>query len=144
MGLFNLGKKRDEVKEPTCACNALVDEVKEEKGCCCGNNESQSSCCEGNTVTLETACCPEAVDGICCIKVLGAGCKSCHEQYEYAKEAVANLGLDVEVEYITDMEKVMAYGVMSMPAIVANEKVVSMGKVLRAADVEKLLHKIAL
>ena len=51
------------------------------------------------------------------------------------------MGLSVEVEYITDMEKVMAYGVMSMPAIVVNEKVVSMGKVLKAADVEKLIRK---
>ena len=59
-----------------------------------------------------------------------------------AKAAVKALGLPVEVEYITDMEKVMGYGVMSMPAIVVNEKVVSMGKVLKAADVEKLLHKL--
>lgn len=82
------------------------------------------------------------VDGICCIKVLGAGCKTCHEQFEYAKEAVKNMGLSVEVEYITDMTKVMEYGVMSMPALVVNEKVVSMGKVLKAADVEKLMHKL--
>ena len=82
------------------------------------------------------------MDGICCVKVLGAGCKSCHEQYENAKTAVKAMGLSVEVEYITDMEKVMAYGVMSMPAIVVNEQVVSMGKVLKAADVEKLLHRL--
>lgn len=59
------------------------------------------------------------------IKVLGAGCKSCHEQHENVKKAVANMKLDAEVEYITDMEKVMSYGVMSMPAIVVNEQVVS-------------------
>ena len=87
-------------------------------------------------------CCGAPVDGICCIKVLGAGCKSCHEQYENAKAAVRAMNLNLEVEYITDMEKVMAYGVMSMPAIVVNDKVVSMGKVLKAADVEKLLHKL--
>lgn len=87
-------------------------------------------------------CCGEAVNGICCIKVLGAGCKSCHEQYENAKAAVQAMGLSVEVEYVTDMEKVMGYGVMSMPAIVVNEKVVSMGKVLKAADVEKLFHEL--
>ena len=76
------------------------------------------------------------------IKVLGAGCKSCHEMYENTKEAVKNAGLSVEVEYITDMEKVMGYGVMSMPGLVVNEKVVSMGKVLKAADVEKLLEAL--
>ena len=86
--------------------------------------------------------CGCSAESLCCIKVLGAGCKSCHEQYENAKAAVKTMGLPVEVEYITDMQKVMEYGVMSMPALVVNEKVVSMGKVLKAADVEKLLHKL--
>lgn len=79
--------------------------------------------------------------GIRSVKVLGAGCKSCHQQYEYAKEAVKNMGLAVEVEYITDMAKIMEYGVMSMPALVVNEKVVSTGKVLKAEDVEKRLRQ---
>ena len=82
------------------------------------------------------------MEGICCVKVLGAGCKTCREQYENAKTAVAALGLNIEVEYITDTEKVMEYGVMSMPAIVVNDKVVSMGKLLKAAEVEKLLRKL--
>ena len=75
------------------------------------------------------------------IKVLGAGCKSCHEMYENTRKAVKDAGIDVEVEYVTDMEKIMAYGIMSMPGLVVNEKVVSAGKVLKAADVEKLLHE---
>lgn len=94
-----------------------------------------------NSGAAET-CCGETVTGICCIKVLGAGCKSCHEQYENTKNAVAEMGLNIEVEYITDMEKVMAYGVMSMPALVVNEKVVSMGKVLKPSDIEKLLRNV--
>lgn len=73
------------------------------------------------------------------IKVLGSGCKSCHALLEASKEAVRNMGLSTELEYVTDMEKVMEYGVMSMPALVINEKVVSMGRVLKAAEVEKLL-----
>ena len=52
------------------------------------------------------------------------------------------MNLDAEIEYITDMEKVMNYGVMSMPAIVVNEQVVSMGKVLKASQVEELLKKL--
>lgn len=125
MGLFNFGKKKEE-QEP--ACNSPV----EESCCCCGSNpadaETKSCCCNGEG------------ESVVSIKVLGAGCKSCHEFYENTKEAVKNAGLSVEVEYITDMEKVMGYGIMSMPALVVNEKVVSMGKVLKAADVEKLLH----
>ena len=123
MALFNFGKKKEEEKKaPTCACN-----------CECPTSEAEK---------ITNDCCPEARDGICCIKVLGSGCKSCHEQYENAKEAVKSMGLSVEVEYITDMQKVMEYGVMSMPALVVNEKVVVMGKVLKSADVEKLLHKL--
>ena len=123
MSLFHFGKKKkEEKKAPACACN-------------CG-------CPSGEVSEITSDCCSEAKDGICCIKVLGAGCKSCHEQYEYAKEAVKTMGLSVEVEYITDMQKVMEYGVMSMPALVVNEKVVSMGKVLKASEVEKLLRKL--
>jgi small redox-active disulfide protein 2 len=122
MALFGFDKKKKEKQTPDCTCN-------------CG-------CPTEKSAEIANECCGEAVDAICCIKVLGAGCASCHQQYEYAKEAVKNMGLDIEVEYITDMAKVIEYGVMSMPALVVNEKVVSMGKVLKTADVERLLHKI--
>ena len=46
------------------------------------------------------------------------------------------------MEYITDLSKVVEYGVMSMPAIVVNERVASMGKVLKSAEVEALLKKV--
>lgn len=121
MSLFHFGKKKEEKNASACACT-----------CGCQTSEARE---------IANDCCPEAKDGICCIKVLGAGCKSCHELYENAKEAVKAMGLSVEVEYITDMQKVMEYGVMSMPAVVVNENVVSTGKVLKAADVEKLLRK---
>ncbi len=131
MALFNFGKK-EEKKAPACCCS-FESKVEEITSCCCGSAPKAEE--------ITPCCCGKPVEGICCIKVLGAGCKSCHEQYEYAKKAVSNLGLGIEVEYITDMEKVMEYGVMSMPAIVVNEKVVSVGKVLKSADVEKLLKK---
>lgn len=129
-GLFR-GKK----SSGCCNMEIVEDNSTETQTCDCG-------CCSSETDETTENCCVEAADSICCIKVLGAGCKSCHEQYENAKEAVKAIGLSVEVEYITDMQKVMEYGVMSVPAIVVNEKVVSMGKVLKSADVEKLLHKL--
>ena len=112
MSLF--GKKKENAKQPSCCCNGT---------------------CESAEVK------PVAVDGKSSIKVLGAGCKSCQMQYENVKEAVANLGIDVEVEYITDMEKVMSYGVMSMPAVVVNGQIVSMGKVLKTSEIVKLLQQ---
>ena len=116
MSLFGFDKKKEEGKQVSA--------------CCCAGQPG------------ENPCCGDANGGIVSIKVLGAGCKSCHEQYENAKAAVKAMGLNVYVEYITDMEKVMRYGAMSMPAIVVDEKVVSMGKVLKVVDVEKLLHRL--
>ena len=117
MSLFGFGKKKEEKEIPACCCGSTGQA--EESACCCAADSSVSN-----------------------IRVLGAGCTSCHEQYENAMAAVRAMGLNLEVEYITDMERVMEYGVMSMPAIVVNDKVVSMGKVLKAADVEKLLRKL--
>jgi len=122
MALFNFGKKKEKTTAPACTCSG--------------------SCATGEATEVVNTCCGEAVNGICCIKVLGAGCKNCHALLEASREAVKNMGMSVEVEYVTDMEKIMEYGVMSMPALVVNEKVVSMGKVLKVADVEKLLHKL--
>lgn len=133
MALFNFGKKKENEKEPTCACNVTVDEVKTES-CCCGGESSDAE--------PENCGCVDASKGIQNIKVLGAGCKSCHEMYENTKKAVEAMGIDVKIEYVTDMEKVMTYGIMSMPGLVVNEKVVSMDKVLKPADIEKLLHKL--
>ena len=73
------------------------------------------------------------------IKVFGGGCKSCEALLKSVKEAVANKEVYAEVEYITDMEKIMNYGVMSTPALMIDDKIVSAGKVLRAKDIEKLL-----
>lgn len=87
-----------------------------------------------------TTCCCGTNEG-CNIKVLGGGCRSCHELHENVKAAVANMGLDATVEYITDMEIVMSYGAMSMPVVVLNEEVVSMGKVLKADEVEAILRQ---
>lgn len=121
MSLF--GKKKEETMVPACAC--------------------KSGCSTSEVTEIATAgvCCGRAVDGICCVKILGSGCRSCHELYENTRQALRDMGLAIEMEYITDLEKVMAYGVMSMPALVVNEQVVSMGKALKAVDVEKLLHR---
>lgn len=110
-------------------------EIVEEKG------EQPSDCGCPSGEAEENECCSGESGGICCIKVLGSGCKNCHALLESTKEAVKAMGLDIEVGYVTDMEEVTKYGVMSMPALVVNEKVASMGKVLKAAEVEKLLRK---
>lgn len=101
------------------------------------NAEEQKACCNGTgAIAAET----ERTAEITGIAVLGGGCKSCHKLYENAKKAVEELGLSVTVEYITDLEKVMEYGVMSMPALAVNGKAVSMGKVLKPDEIKVLLR----
>ena len=111
MSPFGFGKKKEEYQTPVCGCGSASE-------------GTATPCCAGSVAS---------------VKVLGAGCKACHTQYENVKAAVQTLGLQVEVEYITDMEKVMAYGVMSMPVIVINGQVAASGRVLKPAEVEKLL-----
>lgn len=76
------------------------------------------------------------------IKVLGSGCARCHQLSENTKEAVKSLGLAVSVEYVTDMQKIMAYNIVSTPALVVNEKVIASGRLLDADEVESLLLKM--
>ena len=73
------------------------------------------------------------------IKVLGGGCCKCENLLEAVKEAVADKGINAEIEYITDMAKIMEYGIMSTPALMVDNKVVSMGRVLKAKEVLKYL-----
>lgn len=73
------------------------------------------------------------------IKVLGGGCCKCENLLEAVKEAVAEKGGDAEIEYITDMARIMEYGIMSTPALMIDNKIVSMGRVLKAKEVLRLI-----
>ena len=73
------------------------------------------------------------------IKVLGGGCSRCESLLAAAQEAVAEKGVEAEIEYITDMASIMEYGIMSTPALMIDNKIVSMGRVLKAKDIIKLL-----
>ena len=74
------------------------------------------------------------------IRVLGGGCKSCEALLTAAREAVAQTGAEADIEYVTDMERIVNYGVMSMPALMIDGKVVSAGKVLKAKDVIRFIR----
>lgn len=73
------------------------------------------------------------------IKILGTGCKNCENLTKNAKEALAEAGVEAEILKVTDFMDIAAYGVMSTPGLVVDEKVVSQGKVLKAKDIKKLL-----
>lgn len=73
------------------------------------------------------------------IKILGTGCTSCKKLEENAKTAVKALGLDATIEKVEDVQKIIGYGVMKTPALVVDEQVKSMGKVLSPDEIKKFL-----
>lgn len=80
-------------------------------------------------------------EALYCIKVLGTGCKTCHELYENAVAAAKKKGLKTKVEYVTDLQEIARHGIMSTPALMMNDKVISAGKLLKTDEVERLLEK---
>ena len=75
------------------------------------------------------------------IKVYGSGCKGCQTLHQNVIDALAEMNISADLQYITDMQKIMEAGIMSMPALSVNDKIVSAGKVLSVIDVKKFLEK---
>ncbi len=73
------------------------------------------------------------------IKILGSNCVKCESLLKNARQAVEQLGLGIEVNKETDVNKIVAYGVMTIPALVIDEKVVSVGKALSVEKVVELI-----
>ena len=63
------------------------------------------------------------------IKVLGPGCPKCQATEKNVKEAVADSGLDVQVDKVTDLMEIARYGVLGTPAVVVDGEVKSVGKI---------------
>jgi len=61
------------------------------------------------------------------IQVLGSGCPTCKNLYELTKTAVKELDIDAEVEYSTDISKIIELGVMESPVITINGKIALLG-----------------
>jgi len=76
------------------------------------------------------------------VKILGTGCKNCETLADNTKVALKETGLDAEIIKVTDFQEIMAYGVMSTPALVIDEKVVSFGKVLKPKEIVQILDKV--
>lgn len=73
------------------------------------------------------------------IKILGGGCAKCNELEAVVVSALAQLGMDTEVCHVTDFAEIAAYGVMTTPALVIDEKVVCYGRVLKTEEAVNLI-----
>ena len=73
------------------------------------------------------------------IQILGTGCPKCKKLAENAEAAVKELGIDFEVEKVTDINEIMGFGVMMTPALAIDGEVKSVGKVLSQDEISKIL-----
>ena len=74
------------------------------------------------------------------IKILGAGCAKCNKLTENTEAVAKELGLDYEVEKITDMMRFAEFGVMITPALVVDGEVKAAGSIPKPEELKKLLQ----
>jgi len=73
------------------------------------------------------------------IKILGMGCASCKTLYELVEESAKELNIEATFEKVEDIKQIMTYGVMSVPALVINEKVKVFGRVPKKEEIKKYI-----
>ena len=73
------------------------------------------------------------------IEVLGTGCAKCRTLYENVKKAVEESGKSAEIIKIEEIQKIMAYGVMSTPALVVDGVVKFSGRTASVAEIKEVL-----
>ncbi len=74
------------------------------------------------------------------IQVLGTGCPKCKKLVDNAEAAAKELGIDVELEKVTDINRIMAFGVMMTPALVVDGEVKFAGRLPSAEDIKQMLQ----
>ena len=76
------------------------------------------------------------------IKVLGSGCLNCKRLEKLARAAVAELGIGADIIKVQEFDQIMAYDIVSTPALVVDEEVVVSGRVPRVDEIVALLQKV--
>ncbi len=75
------------------------------------------------------------------IEVFGSGCANCRKLYEITKQAAAELGLQDDVTYVTDVGKIVEMGLMSSPVLAINGKPVLVGSLAGIDKIKTLLSE---
>ncbi len=108
-----------------------------------GKKNNDKNCSRSLTANhnIETAAQSEVLKSHSGIKVLGSGCAKCRALEDAVRAAMLELGIEEEVEHVTDFIEIASYGVMTTPALVVNGKVLSYGKVLLKDEAKALIAK---
>ena len=73
------------------------------------------------------------------IEILGTGCPNCKKLEENTRKAVENKNIKATITKVTEIDKIIGYGVMSTPALVVNGEVKCYGRVPNVKEIEKFL-----
>jgi len=73
------------------------------------------------------------------VKILGSGCPSCNQLADAVNAVIAAEGIAASVEKVEDIQQIMAYNVLSTPALVVDDKVLCKGRVPSYAEIKELL-----
>ncbi|MBC7114443.1 MAG: hypothetical protein PWR13_977 [Archaeoglobi archaeon] len=75
------------------------------------------------------------------VEILGTGCAKCRALEENVKKALKELGINAEVRKVEKIEEIISYGVMSTPALVIDNEIVSEGRVLGVEELKEMLRR---
>lgn len=73
------------------------------------------------------------------LQVLGAGCPKCKKLTEHAETAAKELGIEYEIEKVTDINDIMNFGVMMTPALAVDGEVKMVGKMASVEEIKELI-----
>lgn len=73
------------------------------------------------------------------IKVLGGGCANCRDLENNIKQALEKIGKEAKIIKVQDMSKIVEFGVMSLPALVIDDEVVTFGEVTTVENIIEIL-----
>jgi small redox-active disulfide protein 2 len=76
------------------------------------------------------------------LQILGTGCAKCKALTQATEQAAQALGIDYELEKVTDLKEIVTFGVMQTPALVVDGQVKLAGKVPSADEIKPLLAEL--
>ena len=74
------------------------------------------------------------------LQILGTGCPKCKKLTELAEQAAKELGIEYEIEKVTDMNDIMTFGIMMTPGLAVDDEVKVAGKIPDIEEIKKMLE----
>jgi small redox-active disulfide protein 2 len=76
------------------------------------------------------------------IKILGTGCAKCNQMENVTKEVLKEMGMDIQIDHVKDIQKIMEYPILTTPGLVINDELVLAGRVPSRAELTKIITTV--